>query len=110
LDADKISYYEDKIESATLELTRNIDDANITQMRKDISKAKRKKDSNLKKMQSVLAELVGARDKLKKGNKKTFAMLMTTISTEIYADCGLNEDEADAIGVANYLNKFIKGE
>ena len=46
----------------------------------------------------------------KKVSKKLFDTAMAKLSTDIYIEFGLNEDEADALGVALYTNKFINGE
>lgn len=111
LPQNKIEYYEKRLENTFLILKQNIDEENIKNLKKELGTAKRKKDiEKVKKIQTIIKECQGAIDKLKRSNKKEFDSEISLLSMEIYTDSGLNEDEADATGIAYYLYLIDKGE
>jgi len=108
LSDDKIKQYSEKIK----ENFENKNDQLIITNKKnlDLLKKKKKKEKDEAIIQTIDKEITTIKEeilRLNKDSKKQTNKIFDEISMEIYVDTSINEDIADAVGIANAYQKVI---
>lgn len=109
LTKEKISFYKDRIEKAKASSKLDVDETRllIKQLKKDMKKAKKAGES----LADIEEQILSFNKRLKKdrkSGKKQMSKEFDKISMDIYAETSINEDIADAIGVARAYQKDLK--
>lgn len=112
LSADKIAAYKKRIDEAKETLGEVGSDSRqqLKKLRKELKKCRKKDD--MKKAQDLEVQVLQCSEailKQKKSGKKDMSEIFDKISMDIYTETGVNEDIADAIGVAIARQQTIKG-
>lgn len=108
LTEEKISYYQKKID----EVFSLKEDSNIQEERKnlDLLKKMKKKEKDKEKLVQIEKDIKDFEEKMKKskkGLKNIIDKKFDEISMEIYIETSINEDVADAVGVALSYQKEL---
>ena len=111
LSDDKIKQYSEKIN----ENFENKNDQLIITNKKnlDLLKKKKKKEKDALVVETIDKEITTTKEeilRLNKDSKKQTNKIFDEISMEIYVDTGINEDIADALGIAIGYQKVINGQ
>lgn len=102
LTPEQIKVYEEKIENVEIVNKNNLEDLknNLLVLKKDYSKKKNKTPEQLEKIKENIDILNDELSKIKKSSKSIMEKSYDDLSMDLYIDTGVNEDIADAIGVA----------
>lgn len=99
---DRYSFYSNKIDAIFAD-NKSID-TDLRGLKDEMKKAKKKNMvDRVLELEKLIDGLTDGMERNKKQVKKKFDDALSMVSLEIYTETGLNEDEADALGIALFL-------
>jgi len=110
LKADRIEYFQKRIDAARLTFkdSNEMSSSELKGLKKQLKKLERKEPDNKEQINDIkqqIESVSGSSTKNRKAKKKEMSEIFDKISMDIYTESMINEDVADAIGVAFAFQK-----